>query len=134
MEDEHRKINKIIRSEIKNFQMILIIMLFATFLFVYETDLTTNIIYTFFCFSTFSQFHPIIMHNKVSFVIFQYQILKILCDNVPINIHGTKKKKNNKLSFCQNSDFLNSISLQPNVVVVDIWYFKLWLSLKYRRL
>lgn len=28
-------------------------------------DLTTNIIYTFFCFSTFSQFHPVISHYKI---------------------------------------------------------------------
>ena len=28
-------------------------------------DLSTNIIYVFFCFSTFSQFHPIIAHYKV---------------------------------------------------------------------
>jgi len=28
------------------------------------------------------------------------------------------KEKTIKLSFCQNSDFLISISLQPNVVVV----------------
>jgi len=29
-----------------------------------------------------------------------------------------KNKETIKLSFCQNSDFLISISLQPNVVVV----------------
>jgi hypothetical protein len=28
-------------------------------------DLATNIIYTFFCFSSFSQFHPLIAHYKI---------------------------------------------------------------------
>ena len=40
-------------------------------------DLTTNIIYIFFCFSTFSQFHPIIIHHKVGsqvMDILQYEV------------------------------------------------------------
>ena len=28
-------------------------------------DLTTNIIYIFFCFSTFTQFHPVILQHKI---------------------------------------------------------------------
>jgi hypothetical protein len=30
-----------------------------------SVEVTTNIIYTFFCFSSFSQFHPIIAHYKI---------------------------------------------------------------------
>ena len=36
-------------------------------------DLTTNIIYIFFCFSTFSQFHPVILNHKIG-----SQVLDIL--------------------------------------------------------
>ena len=36
-------------------------------------DLTTNIIYIFFCFSTFTQFHPVIMTFKIG-----SQVLDIL--------------------------------------------------------
>ena len=32
-----------------------------------STDLATNIIYIFFCFSSFSQFHGVILHFKVPF-------------------------------------------------------------------
>ena len=30
-----------------------------------STELTTNIVYTFFCFSSFSEFHTVISHHKV---------------------------------------------------------------------
>ena len=30
-----------------------------------STELTTNIVYVFFCFSSFSQFHSIIIHQKI---------------------------------------------------------------------
>ena len=30
-----------------------------------STELTTNIVYIFFCFSSFSQFHSIIIHQKI---------------------------------------------------------------------
>jgi hypothetical protein len=36
-----------------------------------SVELATNIIYTFFCFSSFSQFHPLIAHYKVGALVVQ---------------------------------------------------------------
>ena len=38
-------------------------------------EVTTNIIYTFFCFSSFSQFHPLIAHYKVGNLTVQVKLI-----------------------------------------------------------
>ena len=49
-------------------------------------DLSTNIIYVFFCFSTFSQFHPIIARYKVGSLvmdIMDYEVILIILVLLP---------------------------------------------------
>lgn len=41
-----------------------------------NVEVTTNIIYTFFCFSHFSQFHPLISHYKIGNLTVQVIIIK----------------------------------------------------------
>jgi hypothetical protein len=45
-----------------------------------NVEVTTNIVYTFFCFSSFSQFHPLISHYKIGNMTLQvnYQIKNLL--------------------------------------------------------
>lgn len=42
-------------------------------------EVTTNIVYTFFCFSSFSQFHPLISHYKIGNLTLQVRKIFIPC-------------------------------------------------------
>eukprot|EP00095_Tigriopus_kingsejongensis_P012143 maker-scaffold954_size76946-snap-gene-0.19 protein:Tk12143 transcript:maker-scaffold954_size76946-snap-gene-0.19-mRNA-1 annotation:"kinesin-associated protein 3-like" len=60
-------------------------------------DLTTNIIYTFFCFSTFSQFHPVISHYKIGSLVMDIVDYEINRYQQWVDEKGRKKRKGNNL-------------------------------------
>ena len=58
-----------------------------------STELSTNIIYTFFCFSSFSQFHGVIVHFKIGALcmnIIEFELNKYKMWKEELN----KRKKN----------------------------------------
>ena len=65
-------------------------------------DLSTNIIYVFFCFSTFSQFHPIIAHYKVGSLVMdivEYEISRYR------QFRSDEKRRKAKADAVESSDY-----------------------------
>ena len=59
-------------------------------------DLTTNIIYCFFCFSTFTQFHPIISHYKVGSLVMDIVDYEVKRHDLWMEEANRKKGKKDK--------------------------------------
>lgn len=59
-------------------------------------DLATNIIYVFFCFSTFSQFHPVVSHYKVGSLVMDIADYEIARYQQYNEEYARKKKKHEK--------------------------------------
>jgi hypothetical protein len=85
-------------------------------------DLTTNIVYVFFCFSTFAQFHNIIAHYKVGSLVMEiaeYEIVRYQQWAEDVKRKGTCKSEDE--SKMEVKQFHEYVAKQEQTLRVSIY-------------
>ena len=89
-----------------------------------SVDLTTNIIYIFFCFSTFSQFHPVIGHYKVGSLVMDivnYEIGRYQQWSEDLAKKNRKKEKNSEQQEAAENKLTAFIAKQEKTLRVSFY-------------
>jgi len=86
-------------------------------------DLTTNLVYVFFCLSTFSQFHPIIAHYKIGSLVmdivdFEVTRYKQYAEE---NAKRARKKQNSEESERQETRYKGFVKKQEQALRVALY-------------